>query len=125
MCQKAFGGFFGPLVTAHEAAWTRGRPKYFRSFNRAQPGFCGDFGTQLVYDSFEPDGSIELAIGAFDDPLVAAPASRAHPNDKLAFFDGLAGLRLRTPQGLASMAEVRPCQHPDQNTGRWPRQEPA
>jgi hypothetical protein len=26
MCQKAFGGFFGPLVTAHDAVWTRGQP---------------------------------------------------------------------------------------------------
>ena len=29
MCQKAFGGFFGALVTVHDLEWTRGAPTHF------------------------------------------------------------------------------------------------
>ena len=65
MCQKAFGGFFGPLVTAHDAVWTRGEPKWFQSSNRARRAFCGECGTPLAY---ETKYGLELAIGAFDDP---------------------------------------------------------
>ncbi len=32
MCQKAFGGFFGPLVTAYGVEWTRGA----RNISRAR-----------------------------------------------------------------------------------------
>src|SRR5690606_31950754 len=64
MCQKAFGGFFGPLVTAHNAVWTRGEPKWFQSSNAARRAFCGDCGTPLAY---ETRFGLELAIGAFDD----------------------------------------------------------
>src|SRR5690606_33743278 len=62
MCQKAFGGFFGPLVTAHNATWTRGEPKWFQSSNAARRAFCGDCGTPLAY---ETRFGLELAIGAF------------------------------------------------------------
>src|SRR5215212_8313948 len=66
MCQKAFGSFFGPLVTVFDVEWTRGAPKYFRSSQRLQRGFCGDCGTPL--GALDSDGSVELAVGAFDDP---------------------------------------------------------
>ena len=33
MCQKAFGSFFGPLVTAKGLEWTRGAPARFESSN--------------------------------------------------------------------------------------------
>eukprot|EP01037_Dinobryon_pediforme_P031903 gene31903-36613_t len=36
MCQKAFGGPFGPLVTVHGLVWTRGEPTRFRSSNKAR-----------------------------------------------------------------------------------------
>ncbi len=65
MCQKAFGGFFGPLITAHDANWTRGEPKWFQSSNAARRAFCGECGTPLAY---ETRFGLELAIGAFDDP---------------------------------------------------------
>jgi hypothetical protein len=128
MCQKAFGGFFGPLVTGHDVVWMRGQPKYFRSSNRAQRGFCADCGTPLVYDTFEPGGSVELAIGALDDPAVAAPVIQVNPNDKLAFFDALTSLPVRTtpsPQWLAFMAGVVSYQHPDHDTDVWPPREGA
>ena len=61
MCQKAFGSFFGPLVTSHDAHWTRGEPKWFQSSNRARRAFCGECGTPLAYETIY---GLELAIGA-------------------------------------------------------------
>src|SRR5262249_47574061 len=66
MCQKAFGGFFGALVTARDLVFTRGSPRYFQSSNKVKRGFCADCGTPL---SFEPIGfPPEVAVGAFDKP---------------------------------------------------------
>ena len=123
MCQKAFGSFFGPLVTSHDVEWTRGQPAYFESSNKARRGFCSACGTPLSYDTYEADGSVELAIGAFDDPTVATPLLQVNPKDKLPFFDTLTALPMRTkysPEWLAFMAEVRSRQHPDHDTESWP-----
>src|SRR6187431_1337150 len=85
MCQKAFGGFFGPLVTAYDLEWTRGEPRRFASSDKVQRGFCATCGTPLTY---ETGGPVEVAIGALDDPNVAPPSIQVNPNDKLPFFDG-------------------------------------
>jgi hypothetical protein len=122
MCQKAFGSFFGPLVTAYGVAWSRGTPKYFQSSNKVRRGFCGDCGTPLTYE-VEAEKSIELAIGAFDDPTVAAPVIQVNPKDKLPFFDGLTQLPVRTeypPAWIAFTAELESHQHPDHDTNVWP-----
>ena len=122
MCQKAFGGFFGALVTAHDLEWTRGKPAYFRSSNVARRGFCRDCGTPLTfeYDGFSP----ELAVGIFDDPAVAAPVIQVNPADKVAFFGGLCALPARgdgdEPKAEAIKAGVENYQHPDHDTAEWP-----
>jgi len=121
MCQKAFGSFFGPLVTAHDLVWTRGELRYFASSNKVRRGFCADCGTPLVYDYGEP---LEVAIGAFDDPEVAAPVIQVNPADKLSFFDALCGLPLRAPEETseaeAFKASIVSYQHPDRDTDTWP-----
>jgi hypothetical protein len=123
MCQKAFGGFFGPFVTAHDLTWTRGEPKYYRSSDLARRGFCADCGTPLI---FWRDGTAntEVAIGALDDPSVAAPLRQINPNDKLGFFDGLTALPVRAvgeaPASDARNAAVVSFQHPDHDTAHWP-----
>ena len=96
MCQKAFGAFVGPLVTAEEMTWTRGAPKFFRSSNLARRGFCADCGTPLCY---QQDGnSIELAIGAFDSPAAVAPVVQFNLRDKASL--------LRRPRGFAAAARA-------------------
>jgi len=120
MCQKAFGGFFGPLVTAHDVKWTRGEPKWFQSSNAARRAFCGDCGTPLAY---ETRFGLELAIGAFDDPTVAAPEIQVNPRDKLAFFDTLTSLPVRdalSDEWRDFMAGIHSNQHPDHDTEDWP-----
>lgn len=120
MCQKAFGGFFGPLVTAHDAVWTRGAPKWFQSSNSARRGFCADCGTPLAY---ETKFGLELAIGAFDDPAVASPQIQVNPRDKVPFFEGLTSLPVRSEvsdEWRDFMAGIHSNQHPDHDTEDWP-----
>ena len=119
MCQKAFGGFFGPLVTAHDAMWTRGDPKWFQSSNSARRGFCADCGTPLAY---ETKFGLELAIGAFDDPEVAAPKIQVNAHDKVSFVEGLASLPWRDNDDdwQNFMAGIHSNQHPDHDTADWP-----
>lgn len=122
MCQKQFGGFYGPLITAYGVVWTRGEPKRFQSSNQAWRGFCADCGTPLTYEV--PDQETELAIGAFDDPTLAAPTEQVNPNDKLPFVDGLSSLPMRQPgedpeQDSFNRAVVS-YQHPDHETAVWP-----
>lgn len=120
MCQKAFGGFFGPLVTSHDGRWTRGEPKWFQSSNRARRAFCGACGTPLAY---ETKYGLELAIGAFDEPMRVAPAIQVNMTDKQPFFDGLAGLPVKddpSDEWLDFMAGIHSNQHPDHDTDDWP-----
>jgi len=121
MCQKAFGGFFGALVTAHDFKWTRGAPRHFASSNKVKRGFCGDCGTPLTY---EHGGPMEVAVGAFDNPEVVPPTLQVNPADKLSFFDGLCSLPTRPtgaePDGEKFKASVVSYQHPDHDTAKWP-----
>ena len=119
MCQKAFGSFFGPLVTGIGLKWTRGAPKHFASSNVIRRGFCADCGTPLTY---EYEGGTELAIGTLDDPELAAPVIQVNPADKLSFFEALHDLPWREPSpGVeAFMASVQGRQHPDHDTDQWP-----
>lgn len=118
MCQKAFGSFFGPLVTAHSVEWSRGEPTRFQSSTVVRRGFCGKCGTPLTY---EREGSIELAIGAFDDPSVAAPALQTFPKGKLAFFDSLHDLPISPEETVpAEYTDFVSHQHPDHDTDHWP-----
>lgn len=123
MCQKAFGGFYAPLVSvpAGGLAWTRGEPKRFRSSNLVRRGFCPQCGTPLTYEA--PDG-VALAIGAFDHPEEVAPVIQFGIEAKLPYVDGLPSLPARD---TASDADAAPFlaflvsrQHPDHDTETWP-----
>lgn len=118
MCQKAFGAFYGPLVSAPGLAWTRGAPTHFQSSNRARRGFCRECGTPLT---FEPDdGPVELAIGAFDAPTRVRPTIQHGVDARLPWLSGLDGLPVRSGEEAARVApyyaSVRPLQHPDHET---------
>ena len=119
MCQKAFGGLYGPLVPAHDGHWTRGEPKWFDSSNLARRAFCADCGTPLAY---ETKFGLELAIGAFDDPTRVAPVIQVNMADKLPFFDGLTSLPVKddpSDEWLDFMTGIHSNQHPDHDTKSW------
>lgn len=122
MCQKAFGGFYGPLVTGFSVTWTRGEPGWFQSSNKVRRGFCGQCGTPLAYDF--GSSALELAIGALDNPELAAPAIQVNPEHKLSFTDGLASLPTRlsgdNPKADEFLVGIVSHQHPDHDTEHWP-----
>ena len=120
MCQKAFGGFYGPLVGAPGLRWTRGEPKRFSSSNAVQRGFCEDCGTPLT---FEPDGgSVDVAIGALDDPALAQPVIQLARASRLTWVDDLASLPWEWEAlETAEHATIVSYQHPDFDTAAWSR----
>jgi len=103
MCQKAFGSFFGPFVSAPSGlTWTRGAPRYFQSSNRVKRGFCADCGTPLTYEAdIAPP---ELAIGAFDDAAAIVPTIQHDLAARMPWFEDLAGLPTRTAAEEAEVA---------------------
>ncbi|MBL0371182.1 GFA family protein [Rhizobium sp. KVB221] len=122
MCQKAFGAFYAPLVSVGAAkfAWTRGRPKMFRSSNYVLRGFCKNCGTPLSYEA--PDG-IGLAIGAFDVPGRLPPVVQFGIEAKIPFVDQLHELAGHdTMDDLESapfLSDLVTFQHPDHDTTGW------
>ncbi len=119
MCQKAFGGLFAALVSAVDARWTRGEPKWFQSSNAARRAFCSDCGTPLAY---ETRFGLELAVGAFDQPDRVAPHIQVNLNDKLACYDGLSTLPIKkqpSQEWSEFMDNVQSFQHPDHEIKNW------
>ncbi len=121
MCQKAFGSFYGPLVTALGLEWTRGKPAVYASSNKVTRGFCADCGTPLTYDWGK---DVEIAIGSMDNPALSAPVLQVNIKGKLSFVDALHKLPIRDPnanEGTAEiMASIKSNQHPDHDTTDWP-----
>jgi hypothetical protein len=121
MCQKAFGSFFGPLVTAKGLVWTRGEPARFESSNVVKRGFCANCGTPLTFE--HPEG-IDVAIGALDDPELAPPAIEVGRQGKLSYFATLHELPGRPESEVeahqAYLRRVVSNQHPDHDTDNWP-----
>lgn len=119
MCQKAFGGFFGPLVSVKNGSltWTRGMPKTFNSSNKVKRGFCKSCGTPLT---FEYATGVELAIGALDNPGDVAPTSQLVLEDAVPYFDRLHTLHNRPISDGVAGGSIVSNQHPDHDTTHWP-----
>ena len=86
MCQKAFGNFFAPLVTAIGLEWTRGAPATFASSNKVRRGFCRTCGSALFFDPPARDW-IAIAMGAFDKPTGTRLAKHIFTADKGDYYD--------------------------------------
>ncbi len=80
MCQKALGGLFGYFVMFTGAKigdtfqFTQGKPKYYRSSEWAERGFCPECGTPLVMRDSE---SIGVLVGSLDHPEDFPPTSHS------------------------------------------------
>jgi hypothetical protein len=123
MCQKAFGGFYAPLVNTKGTTltWTRGKPKHFASSNFVNRGFCGNCGTPLTYEA--PDG-VALAIAVFDHPDQIRPTIQFGIEGKIPYVDGIAALPSRhTMDDIIAapfLDRLINHQHPDHDTDVWP-----
>ena len=126
MCQKAFGSYFAPLVSArgHELTWTRGALKYYQSSNFVKRGFCENCGTPMTYEA--PDG-VALAHGAFDNPSTVLPTQQFGTEARLALFETLHTLPGHpTEDDLEAapfLVDIVSYQHPDHDTPNWPPSE--
>ena len=124
MCQKAFGGYFAPLVGTSDAelTWTRGKPKFFASSNYVKRGFCENCGTPLTYEA--PDG-VGLALGAFDEPSRLPPVVQFGTEARLALFETLHTLPGHATEddleAAPFLADIISYQHPDHDTETWPQ----
>jgi hypothetical protein len=114
MCQKAFAGPFGALVTVNLAdlTWTRGAPSRFQSSDAIQRGFCAACGTPLTYE-WSAD-RIDLAVFAFDDPSRVEPVVQLAVEGRPAWMDHLADMPVRPALGPSGPVVSR--QHPDHDT---------
>jgi hypothetical protein len=123
MCQKAFGGVGGLLVSVHGLEWTRGNPSHFQSSNLARRGFCAACGTPLT---FETEKAIDIAVAAFDRPGEIVPAIQLDRASRLPWFDTLHLLPEPTSAEQSAKADyyaaIVSYQHPDHDTER---QEPG
>lgn len=120
MCQKAFGGFFGPLVTAKgETEWTRGEPSYFQSSINIARGFCAACGTPLTY---KHPGGLEIAIGAFDDRSDLAPQIQVNFAARNAWVTTIFDQPVHEdPNYYMQQEQIISFQHPDHDTEVWPQ----
>jgi hypothetical protein len=114
MCQKAFAGPFGALVTAPVAdlVWTRGAPAYFQSSDQVRRGFCAACGTPLTFE-WSAD-QIDLAVFAFDDPSQVQPVVQLAVEARAPWIDHVADLPVRPSAGPSGQIVSR--QHPDHDT---------
>ncbi|PHY19233.1 GFA family protein [Caulobacter sp. BP25] len=114
MCQKAFGGPFGALVTVpvDQLTWTRGQRATFQSSETIKRGFCAACGTPLTFE-WSAD-KIDLAVFAFDDPSVVAPVVQLAVETRPAWMEHLADMPVRPPMGPTGAVVSR--QHPDFDT---------
>ncbi|MFT4253969.1 MAG: GFA family protein [Caulobacter sp.] len=115
MCQKAFSGPFGALVTVEVAnlAWTRGERSVFQTSDAIKRGFCAACGSPLTFEwSAE---KIDLAVFAFDDPSAVAPVVQLAVETRPAWVAHLADMPVRPPAGGSAVAVVSR-QHPDHDT---------
>jgi hypothetical protein len=114
MCQKAFAGPFGALVTVNvdQLTWTRGQRATFQSSDNIQRGFCAACGTPLTYEW--SDDRIDLAVFAFDDPSAVEPAVQLAVESRPAWMEHLADMPVRP--ALEPSGAVVSRQHPDHDT---------
>jgi hypothetical protein len=114
MCQKAFAGPFGALVTVAVAdlAWTRGAPTRFQSSDQVSRGFCAGCGTPLTFE-WSAD-KIDLAVFAFDDPSRVEPVVQLATEARAPWIDHVADLPVRPSVGPSGAIVSR--QHPDHDT---------
>lgn len=114
MCQKAFAGPFGALVTVDVAdlVWTRGERATFQSSDIVTRGFCAACGTPLTFE-YSAD-KIDLAVFAFDDPSAVAPVVQLATEGRPEWAEQLTDMPVRPPMGPTGAVVSR--QHPDRDT---------
>ena len=120
MCQKAFGGFCGPLVTGLGVEWTRGGPARFASSNLVSRGFCAACGTPLTFEWQGGDVPVNVAISTFDDPSDITPVIQVGIEGLQPWVNHIIDMPVRATVDAPWQKSVVSNQHPDHDTDVWP-----
>ncbi|MFK4812588.1 GFA family protein [Devosia sp. ZW T5_3] len=126
MCQKAFGGFYAPLVGGPTVTFrvTRGEISKFASSDQAERGFCARCGTPLTF-AYVGGEWMSVSIGSLDDPEAFPPEDQHGVDSRLSYVNALGQLpdhpsiEQRHPDKAAFIASTNH-QHPDHDTLVWP-----
>ena len=126
MCQKAFGGFYAPLVGGPRDTFeiTRGELGIFLSSDQAERGFCARCGTPLTF-AYRDGNWMSVAIGSLDDPAAFPPVDQHGVESRLSWVNDLGQLPDRpsteaeAPDTSAFIKSTNH-QHPDHDTTSWP-----
>jgi hypothetical protein len=129
MCQKAFGGFYAPLVGGprHVFEFTRGTPGIFLSSDQAERGFCAQCGTPLTF-AYRDGNWMSVSIGSLDNPEAFPPKDQHGVDSRLSWANAIGGLPDQLPieerePAIAAFIKSTNHQHPDHDTDHWPPQE--
>jgi hypothetical protein len=117
MCQKAFGNFAAALISARldHVEWTRGKPTTFKSSPIVDRGFCEKCGTPLFMRE-AGDNTIDLAVGAFDNPAQITFHQQIGVESRLRWFQTLHLLpeaKTADTRPASELARLISLQHPD------------
>jgi hypothetical protein len=126
MCQKAFGGFYAPLVGARREHFevTPGEIAKFNSSDLVERGFCRNCGTPLTF-AYVCGRGVSVSIGSLDHPEDFPPVDQHGVEGRLAFANGIGALPDRPTteeEDPDNSAKIRLSnhQHPDHDTAEWP-----
>ena len=125
MCQKAFGGPFGALVTVNLAdlTWTRGQRATFQSSDTIQRGFCAACGTPLTF-AHKGSEYLDISVGSLDQPEKVKPEKQIGVESRIPWMAEMHQLKeQQTDQVLSAdrLVRVESYQHPDHDTDSWPK----
>jgi len=87
-CKKITGSpmFMAPAFKKADVVMERGEPKWFESSDIAKRGFCENCGSSLFF-KFNNTDTIDVLIGAFDNPGGIQPTDHLWVSNKLPWLD--------------------------------------
>ncbi len=106
MCQTLSGSAFvlGTKFRRNSFRFTRGNPKFYKSSNIAERGFCANCGSWLVYRAFKSDW-IDISTGSLDHPEDFPPKYHSGVESQLPWLDIQDDLpRMRTDDNTLNLA---------------------
>lgn len=106
MCQKLSGSVVvvGIKVRKNSFRFTHGEPRFYKSSEIAERGFCTTCGSRLIYRPFETDW-LGLDTGALDHPEFASPKYHTGIENQISWFSVVDELpRVRTDENPTMVA---------------------
>ncbi|MCY4031959.1 MAG: GFA family protein [Hyphomicrobiales bacterium] len=68
---------------------TKGKMKIYNSSPKGERMFCGDCGTQLVFQTSENPEKLDVSVSSLDDPESMVPTCHVGTNGRLSFMTSL------------------------------------